>query len=247
MDGTLQRFLGQGATVLRDALYPQTCVLCDERVEEAHGLCPACWSETPFVAGAACDLCGVPLPGAGDGHADRCDDCMTHARPWDEGRAVLSYNGGARRMVLALKHGDRTELAEAGARWMLRRARDLLSDQTVFVPVPIHRWRLLKRRYNQSALIARRLGLLTGGDFAPQALIRHRQTASLDHRSNVERFAELEGAISAGVDDLSGRHVALVDDVMTSGATLAACADVLRRSGVSRITVLLLARVAKDR
>lgn len=246
MIGELQRVGRDTLRGLRDALYPQTCVLCDERVEEAHALCPACWAETPFITGAACDLCGVTLPGGSDGIADRCDDCLTTARPWDEGRAALSYAGGGRRMVLALKHGDRTELAEAAARWILRRARGLIGPETVFVPVPIHRWRLLKRRYNQSALIAAALARLTGGTFAPEGLIRIRQTPSQDRKGTADRFANLDGAIAPGVPDVTGRHVALIDDVMTSGATMAACADVLRIAGATRITALMLARVAKD-
>lgn len=247
MNTTMQRVTRVTVAALRDALYPQTCVLCDARVEEAHGLCPDCWSDTSFIAGAACDLCGTPLPGSSDGTAARCDDCLTLARPWDEGRTVLAYAGGGRRMVLALKHGDRTELAEAAALWMHRRARDLLTPETLLVPVPIHRWRLLKRRYNQSALIAQALARRTGGPFLPEALVRARPTPSQDHRGTADRFANLQSAIRQGKDDLSGRHVALIDDVMTSGATLAACADVLRAGGAGRISALVLARVAKDR
>ncbi|TFL19247.1 ComF family protein [Jannaschia formosa] len=247
MIGGLQRTVSvsKAAAALREALYPRTCLLCQERVEDEFALCPACWSETPFISGAACDLCGTSLPGAADGAA-RCDDCLTLARPWDEGRAVLSYAGGGRRMVLSLKHGDRTELARAAARWIARRAGDLIGPETVFVPVPIHRWRLLKRRYNQSALIASDLARITGGHFAPEALRRVRQTPSQDHKSVRDRFANLDGCMAPGREDLAGRHVALIDDVMTSGATLAASSDVIRGMGAARITVLMLARVAKD-
>ncbi|MGB3409431.1 MAG: ComF family protein [Jannaschia sp.] len=244
---TLQRAARGTVTLLRDTLYPQTCVLCDTRVEEAHALCPTCWSDTTFIAGAACTLCGVSLPGATASPDDRCDECLTLARPWDDGRAVLAYAGGGRRMVLALKHGDRTELGAAAALWMHRRARDLLTAETVFVPVPIHRWRLLKRRYNQSALIAQGLARLTGGRFLPEALVRRRPTPGQDHRGVADRFQNLAQAIAPGPEAVAGRHVALIDDVMTSGATLAACADVLRAAGATRITVLILARVAKDR
>ncbi|MEM9797766.1 MAG: ComF family protein [Pseudomonadota bacterium] len=231
---------------LKDALYPPTCMMCDARVQEDGGLCPTCWAATPFITGAACQMCGTPLPGDDDGPS-RCDDCLTLARPWNEGRAALVYAGGGRRLVLALKHGDRTELVKGAAAWMHRRSHDLLTARTRLVPVPLHRWRLLKRRYNQSALLAAELAQRCGGTFAPADLQRGRSTPSQDHRSVADRFANIAGAISAAPDlDLSGEQVVLVDDVMTSGATLAACTDALHGAGAERVSVLVLARVAKD-
>ena len=244
MIAAMQRAARGAAAGLRDAVFPLTCLMCDARVEAA-GLCPACWRDTPFVSGAACDGCGAALPGARSEPGLLCDECLTHPRPWNEARAALTYAGKGRALVLQLKHADRTELADAAATWLHRRARDLLTPETVLVPVPLHPWRLLARRYNQAALIARALARRTGGPFAPMTLARTRRTPSQGRRDRAARFANLDGAVALR-GDVAGAHVALIDDVMTSGATMSACADVLRAGGATRITALPLARVAKD-
>ena len=244
MIAAMQRAGRAVLTGARDAIFPLSCLTCDARVE-APGLCPVCWRETPFVAGAACETCGAALPGARAEPGLACDDCLAHPPPWDEGRAALTYAGRGRGLVLQLKHADRTELADAAALWLHRRARGLLAPTTLLVPVPLHRMRLLSRRYNQAALIARALAGLSGATFDPMVLTRVRRTPSQDRRSRAARFANVAGAIALR-SEVAGRHVALVDDVMTSGATMTACAEALRAGGARRITVLTLARVAKD-
>jgi predicted amidophosphoribosyltransferase len=104
------------------AIYPSQCVACDTQTAEDHGLCGACWRDTQFIHGLICDACGTPLMGQGAGPV-HCDDCMTIPRPWDQGRAALVYEGIGRRMVLNLKHGDRTDLAVPAAKWMLHAGR----------------------------------------------------------------------------------------------------------------------------
>ena len=229
-----------------DLVWPVTCLMCETRVEEEGALCAACWADTPFVGATACDACGTPLPGHDAGPLS-CDDCLTLARPWDRGRAALIYAEGARRLVLALKHGDRTEIARGAGRWMLAAGRDLIGPGTLLVPVPLHRWRLLKRRYNQSALLARDIARRAGPevDWDPLALTRIRVTDSQDHRAVRDRFENVAASIVGG-PSLSGRAVVLIDDVMTSGATLAASAEAARHAGAASVDVLVLARVAKD-
>ncbi|WP_110813447.1 ComF family protein [Pseudoroseicyclus aestuarii] len=229
-------------------IYPPRCVLCGDLTEADFALCPLCWGETRFAAGLCCDQCGAPLPGEGDG-SERCDDCLVLARPWGRGRSALVYAGGGRRMVLALKHGDRTDLVRTLGGWMARAGRGILGPDVLLVPVPLHPLRLLRRRYNQAALLAGAAARAVGAAHCPDALIRLRATRPLDGHGREARFAALDGAIAPHPRRgalMRGRSVVIVDDVMTSGATLAASAEAARRAGAARIDVLTLARVVKD-
>lgn len=230
-------------------LFPPQCISCGGAVVEEFGLCPDCWRETGFIRGLACDKCGTPLPGADEGQPEFCDDCLTIARPWDRGRAALVYRDTGRRLVLALKHGDRQDLARPMAGWLAAAAAPILQPGTLVTPIPLHWRRFLKRRFNQSALLSGALARLAGLDHCPDLLQRIRATHSQEGRGRAERFENMSQAIrvnparSAG---LAGRAVLIVDDVMTSGATFAAAADALQAAGAASVSVVALARVAKD-
>lgn len=240
------------ATIVPSALirvlYPPQCLGCGAFVEEDFALCPACWSDTPFITGLTCDLCGTPLPGESDAPV-ACDDCLTVARPWDRGRAALLYKGNARDLILKLKHADRMDLAPAAARWLHRAAAPLFRPGMIVAPVPLHWLRLLRRRYNQSALLSARLAALAGLPHCPDLLLRTRRTPPQDHRDRDARFRNLTGSIRAHprrLPLLKEREVLLIDDVMTSGATLAAATEACLAAGANRVSVAVLARVAKD-
>ncbi len=229
-------------------LFPPRCLGCGALVESDFSLCGTCWRDTPFIGGTVCEACGTPLPGDRDGYRIECDDCMRADHPWSEGRAALLYQGRARRMVLALKHGDRPEIARPAGLWMARVARPMLCETALIAPVPLHWTRLLKRRYNQSALLARALARETGLAFCPDLLERRRKTAILDGKTAAQRFDELSGAIAVHPKRrhrLTARRVILVDDVMTTGATLGACTRACLEAGAQNVCVLALARVAK--
>jgi ComF family protein len=230
-------------------LYPPQCISCGARVTSDFGLCGECWRDTPFTAGLVCDRCGVPLPGGEAGEVAACDDCIAIARPWGQGRSALLYSDNARSLVLALKHGDRMDLARPAATWLMEAARPILRPDMLAVPVPLHWFRLLRRKYNQAALLSKALAGLAGLEHCPDALIRRRTTGTQEGRTRDGRFANLADAFQVPkprqrvVED---REILLVDDVMTSGATFSAATEALFAAGARSVDVVALARVAKD-
>ncbi|MEM6304962.1 MAG: ComF family protein [Pseudomonadota bacterium] len=232
-----------------DTVYPARCMGCGDVVDTDFGLCGPCWRDTAFIGGAVCDRCGVPLPGDVQAGDAMCDGCLKHPKPWDQGRAAILYRDAGRKLVLALKHGDRQEIARPAAKWMAQVAKELVDADTLIAPIPLHWARMMSRRYNQSALLARALGVEMGKDICLDLLSRPRRTRSLDGLKQAQRQATLEGAITVTDKRLSvlqGRSVLLVDDVMTSGATLSAATHALQRAGAGRICVVVLARVTQE-
>jgi ComF family protein len=221
---------------------PPRCPGCGEVVEADHRLCAACWGGLRFLGPPACALCGEPFD-VERGEQARCAPCLADPPPHDGLRAAVAYGPVARRLALKLKYGGRMSLAETMARMM---ARHLPDDAALLVPVPLHRWRLWSRGFNQAALIAADLSAIRGVPHDPLLLRRVRRTPVLRGISGRDRRRAVRGAFAlrpGGDAAIAGRHVVLIDDVHTSGATVGACAAVLRRAGAARITVLTFARV----
>lgn len=229
-------------------IYPSQCLTCSALVESEMGLCGACWRKTPFIHGLTCKSCGVALPGTDDGEDVQCNDCMTIDRPWRRGVAAVMYQDHARHIVLGLKYADRTDLARPLAGWISRKI-GTVSDGTCIVPVPMHWRRRVGRRYNQAALLAQHIARDFGVPYLPDALLRPQATAPLDRVSPQARFVQMKNAILPNPKQahrLSGRAVIVVDDVMTSGATLSACTRACFEAGARQVDIAVLARVAKD-
>ncbi len=235
---------------LLDLVLPPLCLRCGATVVDPGALCAACFAEVRFVAGPCCPRCGEPH--AQEATAETvCGACLAVPPPWTEARSAVLYDDASKALVLRLKHADRTEGSPAFARWMARAGGDLLAGADLLAPVPLHRWRLFLRRYNQAALLARDLGALTGVPVDPMTLVRRRRTrsqGSFDHTGHgrAGRARNVRGAFAvAAPDAVEGRRVLLIDDVLTTGATVGECSRVLRAAGATRVDVLTLARVPR--
>lgn len=233
-------------------IWPAQCLVCRDAVDGDGGVCPACWPDLPMISGLCCRFCGAPLPGASATAEVECDDCLRWPPPWTAGRAAFLYEGAARQLVLQFKHSDRPDLARALAARLHHALRPLLPrGPMLLVPVPLHRLRFLRRRYNQSALLARALSQRLAWPWCPDLLLRHRATPLQDGLNREERRDNLANALSfnparrAELSRVQGRKILLIDDVMTTGATLSAATRCLQSAGAGEIFTLTLARVAK--
>ncbi|HJO75332.1 MAG TPA: ComF family protein [Rhodospirillales bacterium] len=238
-----------------DVLLPPQCPSCNAAVESPGVLCGACWQQIDFLTDPQCSACGLPFefdidPDTGSGPTDAvlCGACVREHPPFQRARAVMVYGDFSRKIVLALKHGDRTDTAPALGRWLARAGRALIDDADMIAPVPLHWTRLLARRYNQSALLAGVVGEVSSVTVVQDLLVRKKRTPSQGRMGWSKRRRNVQGAFKvnpARRQGLAGRHVLLIDDVLTTGATAQACAKTLLRGGAQAVDVLTLARVVR--
>jgi ComF family protein len=227
-----------------DFALPPRCPGCGAITAEPHRFCLDCWSSLHFLGEPCCTRCGLPFGFDGGG---LCGRCLAEPPPFDRLRAAVAYGDVSRQVALRLKYSGRPGLAVTLAHFMNRHLVATESEgEPLLVPVPLHRWRIWKRGYNQAALIASALARRTGAEAGLDLLRRTRSTPPLRGLGRRERALAVRGAFKAAPDArarLAGRRVVLVDDVYTSGATASACARTLKRSGAASVEVLCWARV----
>lgn len=230
-----------------DLVLPPRCIGCGALVDAPGALCGTCWRGIDFITQPFCARCGLPF-GHDAGEGAICGECARNPPPYERARAAAVYDDASRALILAFKHADRTDAAKALGGWLARAGADILGDADAIVPVPLHRRRLLARRYNQSALLAQALSRATGVPCIVDGMVRTRATPSQGRMDRTRRERNVRGAFAirkSRAAALKGRHVVLVDDVLTTGATVSSCTRALLRGGAARVSVLALARVTR--
>lgn len=227
-----------------DAVLPPRCLKCSGTVNGDGALCPGCWQQLNFLGNVCCACCGYPFD-FDLGPNALCGACIEQPPIFDRARAALRYDDASRDLILSFKHADRTALSPIFASWLNRVGRELLADSDIIVPVPLHWSRLFLRRYNQAALLARNLSLLSGKPVWPRLLLRQRATKKQGHLGRSARRQNVAGAFTLHprAQPLNGLRILLVDDVITTGATITNCAKTLRTGNAAKVNVLAIARV----
>jgi ComF family protein len=245
---TFDRVARRAGRALLDLVLPPLCLKCKEPVAEPQSVCATCWNELRFLSPPHCAQCGLPFPHA-LGEGVKCGACIARPPPFARARAALAYDDASRDLILSFKHGDRLEAVPLFARWINAAARDVLAEANVLMPVPLHWRRLASRRYNQAAVLAHALSKLTGVPVEATALRRTRATPSQGEmpsvrartKNVVRAFAVAEKTKRA----VAAQKIVLVDDVLTTGATVSACTKTLLRAGAASVSVITLARVVR--
>jgi ComF family protein len=228
-----------------DLVTPSLCLGCSTGVGEPASLCLACWAGLQHLDEPVCDALGMPFAyDQGEGAVSAA--ALSAPPAWDRSRAAVIFDDASAKLVHTLKYQDRQEAGLLMARMMARAGRKLLEEADVILPVPLHRLRLWQRRFNQSAFLAQRLSVLSARPWRHDVLLRVRRTRAQVGLDEAERRANVRRAFlipPEGAAAVAGKVVLLVDDVRTTGATAAACAEALKQAGAARVSVLSFALV----
>jgi len=233
-----------------DFILPPRCLVTGDVVDEQGMVSAAVWGKLNFISTPYCECCGFPFDYDQDGiqSGNSCAVCLKYPPVYDKARAALVYDDASRDIILGYKHGDQTYALPTFLPWLERAGADLFNDVNYIMPVPLHPFRLLRRRFNQSGLIAQYLGKGLRIEYLVDGLKRIRATPTQGYLERQERKKNVKNAFRLNNkynEQIKGKNILLIDDVLTTGATINECTKELRRHGVNKVYVLTLARVVK--
>ncbi len=231
---------------LLNYIIPATCPGCHLPIEQDHSICPKCWTSLVFITDPFCNTCAEPLEiSTLSDDVYICGSCLKTPPLFSQSRSLFKYSGLARQLILSLKHGGATFLSPTLGKMMAQHHQNYIKECDMIVPVPLHWSRLLKRGYNQAALLAKDIARRSDMDFSPTLLIRKKRTPSQGKYGKVGRLKNVKFAFSVPINSvpiLTNKTVLLVDDVVASGATLNECTKVLLTAGAKKVKVLVVAK-----
>lgn len=233
-----------------DTILPPRCIITGDAVDSQGTISPKAWADLSFITAPFCTCCGFPFEfDTGFENAENlCAACLKERPVFSKARSALIYNDASRDLILGFKHGDKMHAVVTMTPWLKLAGADLWAEADLVVPVPLNRWRLMRRRFNQSAIMAQETAKAIRKDVIVDALLRTRATPSQGHLKAGERAENVKNAFTVNpkrAGEVTGKNIILIDDVYTTGSTVSECAKALLKGGAASVNVLSLARVVR--
>lgn len=230
-----------------DFAVPLTCPYCDKIIDSRQILCDECYDKICFITGVKCYRCGCPLSTDESDEKLLCGSCLEKRPVYDQARSAFIYDSFSRNAILRLKYSDRTDLRRFFVHFMLKAGYELFDKTDIITPIPLHWRRKLKRKYNQADILGELLAKKLGKPYHSYLLKRKRNTIAQEHKTAKDRLQNVKGAFQINKPDLvKGKTILIIDDVLTTGATVNACAKELKKSGAKTVYVLTIAMAIKE-
>lgn len=236
------------ANAVLDTIFPPRCISCNKFVGTQGSLCTDCWEDINYLSDPCCDICGIPFEFNIEQGA-LCGACIAHKPSYDKARSVFLYDDNSRSLITSFKYGDKTQNAVSFAKWLERVGKEFFEEADIVAPVPLHRFKLFLRRYNQSVLITNALKLPKNANLINKLLVRNKYTSPQAGLTTKQRILNVKGAFKVNLrynEEVKGKVIVLVDDVMTTGSTVEICSRVLKKQGAKKVYILTVARTVID-